>query len=203
MSTPIAMASMTTVTNQRMLMPADELPAYEAHIARFFTEFKPEALREKELTQNLADTQWRINRTMSLQMNIFALGHRELAPLFANEQDPAIRKGLLDAQVYIKYERQIKSLSTEEKRLRVQFETDRTELKALIEKRIKDFRKQIGDAIDLYINAQNAGLPFDPQELGFEFSTEYMLNWNNEEWKRIHIRERNYYTWLKEQKKAA
>jgi hypothetical protein len=42
--------------------------------------------------------------------------------------------------------------------------------------------------------------PFDPHEIGFEFSTAYPLNFNDEEWKRIHIREGNYYTWLKQQK---
>jgi hypothetical protein len=200
MSTPVPYVSKTTVTSQTLLMPADELAAYEAHLARFFAEFSPETHREKELTQNIADTQWRINRTMSLHMGIFALGQRELAPQFANEPDPVIRKTLIDAQIYIQYQRQLKNLSTEENRLRKQFETDRTELKTLIEKRIKEHRQQISEALDLYENAQKEGLPFDPREIGFEFSTEYLFDFNDAEWKRIHVREGNYYTWLKQQK---
>jgi hypothetical protein len=188
MSTPASHTSKTTVTSQTLLIPADELPAYEAHLARFFAEFSPETDREKELTQNSADTQWRINRTMALHMGIFALGQRELAPQFANEPDLAIRKSLIDAQIFINYQRHIKNLSTEEKRLRAQFETDRTELKALVEKRLRDHRQQISKALDLWENAQKEGLPF-----------------NEAEWKRIHIREGNYYTWLKQQqqRKAA
>ncbi|HEX4807874.1 MAG TPA: hypothetical protein VH325_03035 [Bryobacteraceae bacterium] len=203
MSTPVALASKTTVTSQTMLMPADELPAYEAHLARFFAEFAPETTREKELTQYLADTQWRVNRTMALHMGIFALGHRQLAEEFSSEPDPVIRKSLIDAQIYLKYERQFKSLSTEENRLCKQFETDRTELKAVIAKRVKDHRKQIGEAFELYENAQDEGLPFNPAELGFEFSTDYLLKFNDEEWKRIHVREGNYYTWVKEQQRQA
>jgi hypothetical protein len=201
MSTPVPHASKTTVTAQTLLMPADELPAYEAHLARFFAEFAPATAREKELTQNLADTQWRVNRTMALHMGIFALGHRELAQQFANEPDAIIRKSLIDTQIFIQYQRQLKNLSTEEKRLRSQFETDRTELKALIEKRAKDHRQQISEALDLYENAQKEGLPFDPAEIGFEFSTEYLLNFNAAEWKRIHVREGDYYTWLKQQRR--
>jgi hypothetical protein len=140
---------------------------------------------------------------MSLYMGIFALGQRELAPQFANEPDPVIRKSLIDAQIYIQYQREIKNLSAEEKRLRRQFEADRTELKALIDTRIKDHRQQISDALDLYENAQEEGLPFNPAEIGFEFSIEYLLSFNEAEWKRIHIREGNYYTWLNQQKRAA
>lgn len=186
-------------------MPAGELAAYEAHLARFFTEFSPATDREKELTQNVADAQWRVNRTMALHTGIFALGQRELAPKFASEPDPVIRKSLIDAQIFIQYQRQLKNLSSEENRLRKQFETDRTELKALIEKRIKEHRQQISTALDLYENAQKEGLSFDPREIGFEFSTGYLLSFNEAEWKRIHIREGNYYTWLKqqEQRKAA
>src|SRR5277367_6104777 len=112
MSTPASHVSKTTVTSQTLLIPADELAAYEAHLARFFAEFSPETDREKELTQNSADTQWRINRTMALHMGIFALGQRELAPQFANEPDLAIRKSLIDAQIFINYQRHLKNLST-------------------------------------------------------------------------------------------
>jgi hypothetical protein len=203
MSTPIAFASKTTITAQTLLMPADELTAYETHLARFFAEFKPETARENELTQNIADTQWRINRTMSLHMGIFALGQRELAAQFSNEPDPIIRKSLIEAQIFINYQRQLKNLSIEENRLRKQFETDRTELNALIVKRIKEHRQQISAALDLYENAQKEGLPFNPREIGFEFSTEYLLNFNDAEWKRIHIREGNYYTWFKQQRPKA
>jgi len=199
-TTPFALASKTTVTSQTMLMPADELPAYEAHLARFFDEFKPETVREQELTQNIADAQWRINRTMTLHMGIFAVGQRELAQQFANEPDPVIRKTLIEAQIFINYQRQLKNLSLEENRLRKQVETDRAELKALVEKRKKEHRQQVSDALNLYQNAKKEGLPFNPHELGFEFSTQYMLEYNAAEWKRIQIREGRYYTWLKEQK---
>jgi len=198
-TTPISLASKTTVTSQTMLMSADELPAYEAHLARFFDEFKPETVREKELTQNIADAQWRINRTITLHMGIFAIGHRELAQQFANEPDPVIRKSLIEAQIFINYQRQLKNLSLEENRLRKQVETDRAELKTVIEKRKKDHRQQVSDALDNYQNAKKEGLPFNPGELGFEFSTEYMLDYNAAEWKRTNIREGRYYTWLKEQ----
>ncbi|MGC2657394.1 MAG: hypothetical protein WA324_05420 [Bryobacteraceae bacterium] len=199
MSTPVSFVSKTTVTAQTLLMPADELAAYEAHIARLFAEFSPETYREKELTQNIADTLWRVNRTMAFYTGIFAVGQRELAPQFANEPDAVVRKSLIDAQIFINYQRQLKNLSTEEKRLRAQAEQDRTELKALIEKRVKDHRKQIEIAYELYENAYKEGLPFNPAELGFEFSTQYLRDFNQQEWKRIHIREGNYYTWLKKQ----
>src|SRR5947209_1088511 len=57
----------TGLTGRTVLLPAEDTAAYEAHIARFQQEFQPVGEREIRLVQNLADTQWRLDRIPNLE----------------------------------------------------------------------------------------------------------------------------------------
>jgi hypothetical protein len=45
----------TGLTGQTVLLPSDDVEAYQKHVARFEAECKPVADREKELTQKIAE----------------------------------------------------------------------------------------------------------------------------------------------------
>jgi hypothetical protein len=64
----------TALTGRTVLLPTDDVEAYQKHVARFDAQFKPVTDREKELTQNIADTQWRLNRIFALEQGIYAVG---------------------------------------------------------------------------------------------------------------------------------
>ncbi|MGC2660114.1 MAG: hypothetical protein WA324_19310 [Bryobacteraceae bacterium] len=159
----------TGLTGQTVLLPSDDVEAYQKHVARFEAEYKPVADREKELTQNLADTQWRLNRIFSLEQGIYAAGRIEFADLYEN-QDPSVRPSLIDAKTFTSYQRQLNNLSLQNERLRRHFTTDTAELKELIRLREATHRGQMGDALNNLTNARAEGMPFDPRELGFDFS---------------------------------
>src|SRR4051812_25833591 len=57
----------TGLTGRTILLPSEDADAYEAHMARYQEEFQPVGEREKTLVQNLAETQWRLNRIPSLE----------------------------------------------------------------------------------------------------------------------------------------
>ena len=86
---------------------------------------------------------------------------------------------MIEAQIFLSYRRDLNNLSIQEARLRRQYEKDETELKRLLaerEKAAKDSRtaenRRWQDAVLHYRTARECGLPFDPAEIGFEFSTE-------------------------------
>ncbi len=169
----------TGLTGRTVLLPSEDLAAYQAHIERTFQLHAPESDEEKRLTQSLADTLWRLERIPSLEAGIYAIGRRELAAQFAEEEDEAVRKAMIEAQIFLSYRRDLNNLSIQEARLRRLYEKDEAELKRLIAERQKaekdrqereDRRWQI--AINNYKMAKNYELPFDPAEIGFEFSAE-------------------------------
>jgi hypothetical protein len=172
----------TGLTGRTVLLPSDDVAAYQAQVERLFQQFAPASDEEKRLTQSLADTLWRLDRIPSLEAGIYAIGRRELAAQFSDEEDEAVRKAMIEAQIFLSYRRDLNNLSVQEARLRRQYEKDEAELQRRIgerEKAAKDRRLEEGrrwsNAILHYRTARECGMPFDPAEIGFEFSTEEIV----------------------------
>jgi hypothetical protein len=124
----------TGLTGRTVLLPDDDAAAYEKHVASCFSHWKPVGEDETHLVQSLADTEWRLLRIPSLEMGIYAVGRLELAGLFP-EEDPLVRKALIETKVFMTYQRQLNNLSIQEGRLRRQREKDTAALRELQEKR--------------------------------------------------------------------
>src|SRR6267143_1604678 len=65
------------LTGQTIILPAEDLDAYQAFTRTFFNDYKPVGTLEKQLVQSLADTSWRLNRVAALEHNLIALGFDE------------------------------------------------------------------------------------------------------------------------------
>jgi hypothetical protein len=126
---------------------------------------------ESKLVQSLADTEWRLLRIPSLEMGIYAVGRLEFAGLFP-EEDEAVRKHLIEAQVFLAYQRQLNNLSIQENRLRRQREKDTATLGELQEKRHKQTEARLDAAVRQYIRfaKEQPQTEFNPAQFGFEFS---------------------------------
>ncbi len=163
----------TGLTGRTVLLPGDDAAAYEAHIAEFTQRYQPAADAERNLVQSLADTEWRLLRIPALEMGIYALGRLEFAELFPNE-DEAVRKHLIEAKVFLAYQRQLNNLSIQENRLRRQREKDNAALLELQEERKRQTNARLDQAARQYIHAvhEETNDDFDPAALGFEFSIE-------------------------------
>ncbi len=159
----------TGLTGRTVLLPGDDAAAYEQHVRRFFTEQQPGNDAENTLVQSLADTEWRLLRIPSLEMGIYALGRIELANKFESA-DPAVQSALIDAQIFVTYQRQLANLSIQEGRLRKHREKDQAALEDLQTERYENTRIEVDQATKLYLEAKKAGRPFDPTEFGFEIS---------------------------------
>jgi hypothetical protein len=190
----------TALTGRTVLLPTDDVEEYKKHVARVEAEFRPVTDREKELTQNIADTQWRIDRIFSLEQGIYAVGRVEFADLFQN-QDESVRAAMIDVKTFTTYERQLNNLSLQEERLRRHFVKDSAELKELVRFREARRKAEMECALNNMRNAKAEGLPFDPREIGFDFSTADLLAFYAAAERRQHIGQGSYYS-QKKQKAA-
>jgi hypothetical protein len=104
-------------------------------------------------------------------MGIYAVGRLEFAGLFPNE-DEAVRKHLIEAQVFLTYQRQLNNLSVQENRLRRQRDKDTAALRELQEQRKQQTKARLDTAARQYIRSvkECPNQPFDPAQFGFEFS---------------------------------
>ena len=165
------------LTGHTVLLPSEDAALYQAHVAAFVEHYAPLGDEECKLVQSLADTEWRLLRIPSLEMGIYAIGRLEFAGLFP-EEDEAVRKYLIEAQVFLAYQRQLNNLSIQENRLRRQREKDTATLRELQEKRQQQTKARLDAAVRQYIRfaKENPQTEFNPAQFGFEFSlTEIQL----------------------------
>ena len=159
----------TGLTGRTVLLPSEDAALYTAHIERIFKNFSPVGDDEANLVQSIADTEWRLQRIPGLEMGIFALGHLEFAERFANH-DASLRKSLIDAQVYITYQRQLSNLGIQQGRHSRQRERDLAALEKMQEKRKEAHRRQIADANEMIELANEKHLAINLADFGFEIS---------------------------------
>ena len=161
----------TGLTGRTVVLPSDDIAAYEQHVSSAFAQWKPETGREKALVQSIADTDWRLLRIPVLESGIYALGRLQFAEIFA-DQPEAIRATLLDAHIFQTWRRDLTNLSLQESRLRRQREKDCAELTELLKERLARRESQLSAAAHMYKRFQENEDPFDPAEFGFAFSFE-------------------------------
>ncbi|MDQ2773422.1 MAG: hypothetical protein M3Y57_00610 [Acidobacteriota bacterium] len=161
----------TGLTGRTVVLPSDDLALYQSHIERFHKKFDPATGEEHTLVQSLADTEWRLARIPSLETGIYALGRLEFAVLF-EDQPEDVRKSLIEAKIFVAYQRQLSNLGIQEKRLRRQRDEDTAVLKELQRERKNVPHKQLNMAAHELINRMNQKKKFDPAAFGFEFTME-------------------------------
>jgi hypothetical protein len=161
----------TGLTGRTVLLPGDDAALYEAHVSQFMQRFQPAGDEERNAAQSLADTEWRLQRIPALEMGIYAIGRLEFAELFPQE-DETVRKHLIEAKVFLAYQRQLNNLSVQEARLRRQREKDTAALRELQENHKRRDRERLNEAARQYIQAvqEKRHHLWEPEHFGFEFS---------------------------------
>ena len=166
----------TGLTGQTVLLPTDHLPAYEALLQRFQKKYNPATPEEITLVQSIIDTTWRLRRITTLDFAIFATGAVELADEFPDIDDPDTRAQMIQAQTYLKYEKQLRNLHTQEARLQRLLDKETAELQRLQSDRFQ-MEAQL-QALRAAKAAQNPTSQPAAPESGFEFETFAKLDQN-------------------------
>ncbi len=122
------------LTGQTVVMPTEDLRAYEAHLKSFRDEYQPLGATEAHLVQSLADTSWRLNRVASFEATL--LSH-DAAPAptptrFARAEAQRLHAV---AATFVSQSRALSNLSLNSNRLSREFERTVALLRKLQETR--------------------------------------------------------------------
>lgn len=159
------------LTGQIIVLPGEDLQAYQRHVDSFIAEYRPKNATETQLVQTLADTAWRLNRVAALENNLLVLGIvREPTPLHnapGQVQDALAIAAALDSQT-----RALSNLSLHGQRLSRQFEKTVQLLDEIQSKRRQSESRELEQAANLVQMHQLLDEPYDPSEDGFVFTDE-------------------------------
>ena len=164
----------TGLTGRTVLLPGDDMEAYQQHLASLEAHYQPVTDAEKLLVQSIANGEWRAARIPSLEAGIYALGRLEFAAQFEHE-DLAVRPALLDAKTFLAYQRQLNNLTLQENRLRRQREKDIAELKQLQAESEAARKKRFNAGLKAYYRAKFHKRDFDFSTIGFEFTADQFI----------------------------
>jgi hypothetical protein len=127
----------TGLTGRTIVLPTDDVAAYQTLVALINRKFTPANDIEQHLTQTIADTEWRLLRIPTLESGLYALGRHELAADCAHEPDPQLRATMLEAHIFRTYQKDLRNLALQERRLRNQLKQDTAELRRLQAERLE------------------------------------------------------------------
>jgi hypothetical protein len=157
------------LTGRTILIPTDDVAAYETLVQSLIALHRPANYEESILVQSLADTQWRLRRIPSLEAGIYALGRLEAGEALTAQPE------LIDAQTFLKYKRDLSNLSIQETRLRRAYEKDLARLREMQADRAEKTKPEAtASAVALYFEAKRAAAAdpsLDISQIGFDFST--------------------------------
>lgn len=168
----------TALTGRTILLPAEDVAAYQQHVEAYTKDLQPVGRRESDLVQSIADSSWRLLRIPTLEAAIYAQGRIQFANHF-DEHDPALRASFIEFHTHLTYEKQLRNLALQESRLHRRREKDLAELRDLQKERKQEQNNAFEAASRLQMQAKRANQPFDLAQFGFEFSTDDLQSYTD------------------------
>ena len=157
------------LTGQLVVMPTEDLKAYQQHLESFTGEYNPQGATEANLTQALADASWRLNRVAALETNLLTLAagrNEDRCP----GAPPDVNEALSTAAHIERNAKALASLSMHGQRLSRQFERTEKHLRELQQLRKEQEKKEMERLLDIMETYEQKGEPYDPSTDGFVFS---------------------------------
>ena len=148
------------LTGQIVVMPTEDLSAYQSHLKSLTDEYLPQGATEALLVQALADASWRLNRVAALESNLLALA-------VGNDPDPV--NGAMSIVAALESQsKALSNLSMHSQRLSRQFERTVAQLRDLQKTRRTEEKRD--DVFEVIAMVEPTGEPCDPSKVGFVFS---------------------------------
>ena len=159
------------LTGHVIVLPEEDLAAYQAHIKRWFDHFQPKGVLEEELVQSIADTKWRLNRVPALEAALSSLGYTEQADQIDTAL-PEVHTTLTTARAYRDHHRVFVNLGIQEHRLARRFQSDVNQLRQIQAERRREEESTLNRAAKMMEKHENEqDTPYDPTVDGFVFTT--------------------------------
>ncbi|HTA72183.1 MAG TPA: hypothetical protein VK776_28070 [Bryobacteraceae bacterium] len=168
------------LTGQVIVLPSEDLAAYQRHSQSFMDEYQPKGANETQLVQSLLDTAWQVNRAATIALNLLTLGLTELEDrIRANHPDA--EAGLVTALAYREHDRAYINIGIQRQRLSRQYERTLALIREVqAERRVSELRQldQAAKILKLHQDENRPGQPapynpspYNPADDGFVFST--------------------------------
>ena len=152
------------LTGQIVVMPTEDLQAYQSHLKSFTDEYHPQGATESNLVQALADTSWRLNRVAALEANLLTLAAaREPNPL--DEAPGQIQDAMAIVAALESQSKALSNLSMHSQRL-----STVAQLRDLQKTRQTKEKHDLDDVLDIMEMYESKGETYRPSDDGFVFS---------------------------------
>jgi hypothetical protein len=151
------------LTGQTVVMPTEDLRAYEAHVKSFQDEYQPQGATEAQLVKSLADTSWRLNRVASFEATLLSHPAAE-APAPSRFPRAEAQRLHAVAVTFVSQSRALSNLSLHSNRLSREFERTVAQLRKLQETRRALEQKGVTET------REKAAKPHIPAKDGFVFT---------------------------------
>ncbi len=153
------------VTSHLVVLPTDDVAAYNSACAAWFAKFEPKDLLETHLTQTLADAQWRLSRIRAQETYILAAAHAP-DPESGDDRTP-LDTALAEAEVLRRDSATLNLLSIHEQRLNKLFLATLKQLQLTQQLRKATEHAEVVPLQKLSLHCQKNNLPFEPKDFGF------------------------------------
>ena len=154
------------LTAQAVVLPSENVAAYQDLVASYFDDLQPKGSLERQLVQTLADAAWRMNRIAVLENNLFAFASQD----GNRNADPEIRAGYSVVCSLSGNVRDLAALSLHEQRLSRLSERALKQFQQLQADRRAREQRELHDAAKLRKLNETKDMPYEPAADGFVFS---------------------------------
>ena len=148
------------LTSRSPVLASEDLAAYQLHCRQFCEEYQPATPTETQLTKELADTAWRLNRIPLLE-----------AALLDRAANPPSEQASIDFDI-VDAHRALATLGLHGQRLSRQFQKTLENLREIQFERRREQGRQLKSAAALLELHKHKGIPYDPAQDGFVFSSD-------------------------------
>jgi hypothetical protein len=157
------------LTGRVVVLPTEDLTAYQSFSEELFASLKPETPVERQFAQTYIDTQWRLNRIRAIEDGMFALGHFEEAGDI-DVDHPEIHSTLTAARKFREDSKAFANLSLYEQRLQ------RTLKESLRQLHELQTARKVAKAAEAEAQAAAVPPPAKPKPAAHPLSTEFVYS---------------------------
>jgi len=157
------------LTGQTVVLPSDDLIAYQRHCQELHDHYRPKNKMEVQLTQTIADLTWRLNRIAAIETNLLTLGITEHSASVDAENGQA-HTALAMAKAFREQNQAMANLSMYERRLSLRFKETLKQLREIQAERATQEASEMLDTANILHMHKKKGIPYNPMEDGFVFS---------------------------------
>ncbi len=154
------------LTGQVVVLPQEDMQAYQTHCQEFFAEWLPQGPTERHLIQTLADSQWRLHRALARDRAMFAMGHEQFGDQ-VHTAHPQVHALFTSAVVEIERGKELDRLSRYASRIQRDYHRTLKEIQSLQQQRKAKEQVQLEQAALLQKFFAMNQEEFQPAEFGF------------------------------------